>query len=381
MVMTVLSQDDNKLVLDLRQALGVVPEFYDDDYCLMRWIEGWDNNHDQIIPRIREAAAIISTFPSTDHIDFNSIDDVELNLRRFNKTIEYHTGGLIGLDKNGDLISCVLLGRFHTKSLLKCSRVSEITRNAIWAAILGYTYMKNQEKIQKKKLGFTVIMDLEGYNRDHLFTPGIKVYTNFLSIVQNLFPETTKRVFVTNAPTLFQTAFTFVKPVLSQKTKEKIKILGSDYHSDLFEAVGQENLPTLFGGTKQYVNGHPEYGHLRMGGIMPEDFKYSHLKNPLHMPDEKLTKLVVPARSQREITVNCTKLHQHLQWFFLSNGDITFSIKLGNKLIWPEIKTLTEFVPEYETIECRDVGEYVMVFDNTFSTFFSKEIRYFAQIN
>ncbi|CAD5225964.1 unnamed protein product [Bursaphelenchus xylophilus] len=368
-------------IKSLRKALNnEVPKFYDDDFCLLRWIQGWDNNHDDILPRIKTAAEVISTFPPLHHINFDSVDDVELNLRRFSKMMEYSPGGLIGFDKDGDIISCSLVGRFHSKSLLKCARVSEVTLNGIYSGILGYSYMKRQEKKSGRQLRFNIIIDLTGYNRDHLFTPGIKAYKNFIYTSQELFPEVTKTIFVINAPPLFETLFSFVKPILSQKTKEKVQILGSDYHQALFEALGQENLPKMFGGTKEYEHGHPDHGHIRMGGILPEDFKYSPLKNPLHISNDRLSKLNIPARSLREVTVTCSKPGQHLQWFFECSGDICFSIKTKDRLIRCEIKIFTEFVPEYDRIVCHQPGDYILVFDNCFSTFFSKEVRYFAAI-
>lgn len=55
-------------------------------------------------------------------------------------------------------------------------------------------------------------------------------------------------MFIINAPMLFSGVWAIVKPWLDDKTKAKIKILGSGYKKTLLEYVDEENLPDFLGG-------------------------------------------------------------------------------------------------------------------------------------
>ena len=55
---------------------------------------------------------------------------------------------------------------------------------------------------------------------------------------------------IINAPMLFTAIWAVVKMWIDEKTKEKIKIIGSSYKKELLKFVDPENLPTfLDGGT------------------------------------------------------------------------------------------------------------------------------------
>lgn len=55
-------------------------------------------------------------------------------------------------------------------------------------------------------------------------------------------------MFIINAPMLFSGVWAIVKPWLDDKTKAKIKILGSGYKKALLEYIDEENLPEFLGG-------------------------------------------------------------------------------------------------------------------------------------
>mmetsp|Transcript_36207 Transcript_36207/g.35812 ORF Transcript_36207/g.35812 Transcript_36207/m.35812 type:complete len:98 (+) Transcript_36207:625-918(+) len=53
---------------------------------------------------------------------------------------------------------------------------------------------------------------------------------------------------IINSPMVFKAIWLVLKPFIAQRTKDKIKILGSKYHDDLFQYVDKANVPTEFGG-------------------------------------------------------------------------------------------------------------------------------------
>ena len=75
-------------------------------------------------------------------------------------------------------------------------------------------------------------------------------------IGQDYYPEIMGNMLIINAPMLFTGVWAIVKGFLDQRTRDKIKILGSKYQKDLGEMVHPDNLPDFFGGNCKCL----EYG-------------------------------------------------------------------------------------------------------------------------
>ncbi|KAI8615844.1 CRAL-TRIO domain-containing protein [Chytriomyces sp. MP71] len=68
-------------------------------------------------------------------------------------------------------------------------------------------------------------------------------------IAQNYYPETLGKMFIINAPLLFQGVWAVVKGMLDEATVAKISILGTNYSKELLDVVDAKNLPAEYGGT------------------------------------------------------------------------------------------------------------------------------------
>lgn len=74
------------------------------------------------------------------------------------------------------------------------------------------------------------------------------------NIGQNYYPECMGKFYIINAPYLFSTVWSFIKPWLDEVTVAKIEILGSSYKDKLLLQIPKENLPKEFGGDCQCPN-------------------------------------------------------------------------------------------------------------------------------
>ncbi|WRT66105.1 uncharacterized protein IL334_003058 [Kwoniella shivajii] len=63
------------------------------------------------------------------------------------------------------------------------------------------------------------------------------------------YPETMGNMFIINAPYLFSTVWSLIKPWLDEATVRKIHILGKSYKAELQQYISPENLPSDLGGT------------------------------------------------------------------------------------------------------------------------------------
>jgi hypothetical protein len=63
------------------------------------------------------------------------------------------------------------------------------------------------------------------------------------------YPEIMGNLFIVNAPFLFAGVWTIIKSFIDEKTRAKIKIIGSGWKPVLLENVDAEKLPVFLGGT------------------------------------------------------------------------------------------------------------------------------------
>jgi len=68
-------------------------------------------------------------------------------------------------------------------------------------------------------------------------------------VAQDYYPETMGLCFVVNAPMTFVALWAIIKGFLDERTRNKIRIVGSNYAPILLEAIPAENLPDFLGGT------------------------------------------------------------------------------------------------------------------------------------
>lgn len=104
--------------------------------------------------------------------------------------------------------------------------------------------------VQEGKLVETscTIMDLSGVGLSQFWK--VKNYVQQAShLSQNYYPETMGKFYIINAPYLFSTVWSLVKPWLDEVTVKKISILDSSFHKTLLEQIPAESLPKTLKGT------------------------------------------------------------------------------------------------------------------------------------
>lgn len=95
--------------------------------------------------------------------------------------------------------------------------------------------------------GFT-IMDMTGGGIS-TFNSQVRALVKLAAKVgSDYYPEIMGNLFVINAPMLFSGVWSVVKGFLDERTRNKIKILGSGYMKTLVEYMDEEDLPEFLGG-------------------------------------------------------------------------------------------------------------------------------------
>jgi hypothetical protein len=91
------------------------------------------------------------------------------------------------------------------------------------------------------------IMDLQNVSLSNFYR--VKDYVMQASkIGQDQYPECMGKFYIINAPFMFSTVWSFIKPWLDEVTVAKIDIIGSNYKDKLLAQIAADNLPKEFGG-------------------------------------------------------------------------------------------------------------------------------------
>ena len=97
---------------------------------------------------------------------------------------DYYPGGLMGTDDEGNVIFMQALAQVHPKSLVKSGCVSELFRLSLMESEFVVKLLHRAETKAGKKLGAKIIIDLEGFSMDLLYTPTLMIYKELLTILQ-----------------------------------------------------------------------------------------------------------------------------------------------------------------------------------------------------
>jgi hypothetical protein len=91
------------------------------------------------------------------------------------------------------------------------------------------------------------IMDLHNVSLSNFYR--VKDYVmQAAAIGQDHYPECMGKFYIINAPFMFSTVWSFIKPWLDEVTVAKINIIGSGYKDKLLAQIDADDLPKEFGG-------------------------------------------------------------------------------------------------------------------------------------
>ncbi|TKR58432.1 hypothetical protein L596_029876 [Steinernema carpocapsae] len=245
---------------------------YDTEFSLLRWLMGWDYDVETIVPKLKFCLTTLRAL-NLQKVKYETVDEINAYIKSQTPAAEYFPGGLMGHDKDGNMILVQALAKTHPKSIARAGRCSELFRLCTVESELAFKLVRRKENELGKKLGIKIVIDLEGFSMDLLYAPTLKIYLNLLTLLQSMFPDFARNIFVINCPTMLSVAYAAVQPVLSKQTREKVQFLNGDWKKKLCEDLGEENVYPYWGGSKPLpasCRGKPT-GDVRMGGKVPDE--------------------------------------------------------------------------------------------------------------
>ncbi|EDV22074.1 uncharacterized protein TRIADDRAFT_29265, partial [Trichoplax adhaerens] len=300
---------------------------------------------------------------------------------------DYYSGNYFGYDKEGSPVLVDPIGNLDIKGLMHCVKKEEIWKYKLYMAEIATVKFKQQSK----KLGcriesMTTIEDMSNLGLKHLWKPGLDCFFKLVKMYEENYPEFLKRVFIINAPAIFPVMYSLMKPFVSEETKQKIFVLGSNWKQVLRQYIDEDQLPKALGGACTDKDGHPYCkSQICLGGEIPKSL----YKTDLTICNDDYTTAVINRGATMQIKYEIEDPGTTIRWEFKTDGhDIAFglyykedesladsNIEEMEKLISVERRD-SHLLPEYGSFYCDRTGTYIVNFDNSYSWTRNKRLSY-----
>ncbi|KFP19373.1 SEC14-like 2, partial [Egretta garzetta] len=256
-------------------------------------------------------------------------------------------------------------------------------------------------QLGKKIETVLMVYDCEGLGLKHLWKPAVDTYGEFLSMFEENYPESLKRLFIVKAPKIFPVAYNLIKHFLSEDTRKKVVVLGSNWKEVLQKYINPEQIPVEYGGTLTDPDGDPKCpSKINQGGDVPQHY---YVRDRLAQEYEHT--VVVNRRSSHQVECEILFPGCVLRWQFRSEGaDVGFGVYLKTKIgerqragemteVHPNQRYNSHMVPEDGSLACPTpgicAGSHGRVggcsvapgcFDNTYSYLHAKKVSYSVEV-
>lgn len=169
-------------------------------------------------------------------------------------TSETRLKSVYGRDREGHLCIFVRLGRLTSRKLYR--KMGNKPFYMMKYFLRSVEILRRDMEVLRKATGaetvLTMIFDLDRFAvSEQVSVPDlIVVARKFFALLSTQFPEVLHRVLVFNAPWLFGTLWSAVKPFIPEEVQEKIQIHSGSftYEKDIERYVAREYVPKYFGG-------------------------------------------------------------------------------------------------------------------------------------
>ncbi|NXV21288.1 S14L2 protein, partial [Cepphus grylle] len=187
---------------------------------------------------------------------------------------KYMSGGMCGYDREGSPIWYEIIGPLDAKGLLFSASKQDLLKNKFRdCEVLRHECEKQSQKLGKKIEMVLMVYDCEGLGLKHLWKPAVETYGELLSMFEENYPESLKCLFIVKAPKIFPVAYNLVKHFLSEDTRKKVVVLGSNWKEVLQKYIDPEQIPVEYGGTLTDPDGNPKcLSKINYGGDVPQHY-------------------------------------------------------------------------------------------------------------
>ncbi|KAJ6642069.1 SEC14-like protein 2 [Pseudolycoriella hygida] len=355
-------QDDQKFsLMKFRRAITDVTKPEHDDFFLIRWLNARNWNIENAEKMFRDSIKWRERW---------NVDDIA-NWKVPKPLLDFTPHGLSGFDKDGCPIIIIPFAGMDMWGILHTVSRADFIRATIQNIEKYLKIGLEQSKIHGPQARqFVILFDMEGFSlKQYTWRPAAEVVISLIKMYEANYPEILKCCFIINVPKVFAFVYNIIKNFLDTYTLSKIFIFKNDskkWLPKLLEHVDESQLPTYFGGQMTDDDGNPKcLSKICWGGKIPEELYTD--KNDSLTNNEDFVDTTVKKGGKIKLELNCEEDHHLLK---VNNKTGEESVEL------PLQRVASHQLDEEGFITCQKDFTYHVLFDNTYSFFKSKRIRY-----
>lgn len=181
----------------------------------------------------------------------NDVDNIESYVfGEISEVKQFYPHGYFRTDKEGRPIYIERIGLLKIQNLFKVTTQDRLVKYYIqsYERLVNDILPACTKKFNKRVDQSFTILDLKGASMKMASGQVYDFIKLASGIGQNYYPEIMGKMFIINAPMLFSGVWAIIKVWLDEKTRNKIKILGTSFQKELLEHIDAENLPDFLGG-------------------------------------------------------------------------------------------------------------------------------------
>ncbi|XP_004342753.1 SEC14-like protein [Capsaspora owczarzaki ATCC 30864] len=305
---------------------------------------------------------------------------------------DYLPCGWHHFDKDGRPVFVFRVGQLDVKGVMKSVSEEDLIKQLIFINETGMKLASEAtERTGRPIHDFTCIVDFEGLGLKHLWRPGVSIIQKIIQQDTANYPETMARLVVIRAPTLFPVAWSIVRNVFDERTRNKIVILGDNFLEQLADILPSESIPEFLGGScpTSFAAGGPVPEALYEGGAASADNDNESIISADHTA--MYQEMAIGRGSTFRLPIQVKDADTVITWdFFVHSGaDVGFGVFFTKDSIDTEahadkLEELEKSV-KYKgsvqgTMVCQRAGQYVLRWDNTYSWVTPKTLSYHVDV-
>lgn len=372
-----VSSEDEAAIAEMRILLGeALTPFYDHVYNLKRWLNGWNYDLDKILPKLRKHLVYRKCLGLDRPVDQFQVNEVMAAY--YPQCYFDHTTG-----RDETLVQILCLGKID---VVGCT--STVSAYNFMMARIFYTEtclrkIVEKERATKQPCAMTHILDCEGSTLDSsTFKCFTGIFKDLNCFLQDNFVELTDKVLVINAGNFVYTLWRLIQPFLAQRTRDKVKILSSEWKKEILEFVAPDRLPPRWGGTLEDWE-----DKLIIPSPIPRELYNIPTEDDTFMEMSSL-QISIPRNFNVYKEIEVDKVGRRIKWYFKADAAIDFGVFYSKEklditkklnvdsleMVHPKFVILADLVPDKNELHCSKAGFYYFEFGNR-NIIFSQTIK------